>query len=47
MGRSFFIINNNYEGVKWQGADSVVDSLNDNPELVEELIQKLRELKVL
>ena len=37
----------NYEGVKWQGADSVVDSLNDNPELVEELIQKLRELKVL
>lgn len=30
-----------------QGADNVVEILNDNPELVEELLEKLRELKVL
>ena len=37
----------NYQGVKWQGADNVVDSLNDNPELMDELYEKLRELKIL
>ena len=36
-----------YKDDKYQGEDNFVNLLKDNPELVDELIEKLRELKVL